>query len=131
MKSSGLPFAKLIVPLSSVHPLLGQIFEDRFPHPISVDGPICWFAHLLPQGVMRRWRSRLLGLDEDDTFGLLRELGTNMPGAVVLTPTEPILRNQHTETSIEANPPPADDSSFRFSLAAHNGSSRPDRRGVG
>ncbi len=98
-------------------PVLGQIFEDRFPHPISVDGAICWFAHLLPQGVMRRWRSRLLGLDEDDAFGMLQQLGSNMPGAVVLTPTEPILRTQFADSTARIEFPVSDSSLFRFSLA--------------
>ncbi|MEO8495599.1 MAG: type II toxin-antitoxin system HipA family toxin [Planctomycetota bacterium] len=103
--------------LIGARPVLGQIFEDRFPHPISVGGPICWFAHLLPQGVMRRWRSRLLGLDEDDTFGLLQQLGSNMPGAIVLAPTEPILRTQFTEPNARIESPASDVSPFRFSLA--------------
>ena len=96
--------------------VLGQIFEDRFPNPISVDGPICWFAHLLPQGVMLKWRSKLLGIDENDTFELLQELGDDLPGAVTLTPCESELgrtksihlrqTSQDLETFI-----------FRFSLA--------------
>ena len=78
---------RYISALSDSRPVLGQIFEDRYPNSIHVDGPICWFTHLLPQGVMRRWRCRLLGLDEDDSFGLLSALGENLPGAVTLTPT--------------------------------------------
>lgn len=73
--------------LSDARPVLGQLFEDRFPRSIQVDGPICWFAHLLPQGVMRRWRCRLLNLAEDDSFGLLSALGEDLPGAVILTPS--------------------------------------------
>ena len=61
--------------LRDSRPVLGQIFEDRYPKAIYVGGPISWFTHLLPQGVMRRWRCRLLGLDEDDSFGLLSALG--------------------------------------------------------
>lgn len=98
-------------------PVLGQIFEDRFPHSIRVDGPICWFAHLLPQGAMRSWRSRLLGLDENDTFGLLHQLGENMPGAVLLSPTEPTLPIHEADSIAPATLPEPDDSPFRFSLA--------------
>ncbi len=75
-------------------PILGQIFEDRFPKPIHVGGPIGWFSHLLPQGVMRRWRSRLLRIDEEDTFTLLTQLGENLPGALTLSPTEPLVRKR-------------------------------------
>ncbi len=97
-------------------PVLGQLFEDRLPHPICVDGPVCWFAHLLPQGVMRTWRTRLLGIDEQDDFALLEYLGRDMPGAVVLTPTESPLARWGSES-----PPPAqaDDAvpGLKFSLA--------------
>ncbi|WP_404309716.1 type II toxin-antitoxin system HipA family toxin [Neorhodopirellula lusitana] len=98
-------------------PVLGQIFEDRFPHAIAVDGPICWFTHLLPQGVMRRWRARLSDIDEDDSFEMLRILGDNLPGAVSLTeaesvvpPLTPPIMDQRVKQRVE-------DNSFRFSLA--------------
>ncbi|MCA9123912.1 MAG: type II toxin-antitoxin system HipA family toxin [Planctomycetaceae bacterium] len=103
--------------LIDLRPVLGQIFEDRFPHPITVGGPICWFAHLLPQGVMRRWRSRLLGLDQDDTFGLLRQLGTNMPGAVTLTPTESKIRSHQVRGEENTIASKVDEQTLRFSLA--------------
>lgn len=63
-------------------PVLGQLFEDRFPGPIRVGGPIGWFTHLLPQGVMLRWQCRQHGISRDDSFALLRLLGQNLPGAV-------------------------------------------------
>ncbi len=96
-------------------PILGQLFEDRMPKPIHVGGPIGWFDHLLPQGVMRRWRSRLLNIDEDDGFSLLTHLGENLPGAVVMRPTQPLLRHGTDRENaqrelLEAQP-------FRFSLA--------------
>lgn len=103
--------------LINARPVLGQLFEDRSPDPIRVDGPICWFAHLLPQGVMRRWRCRLLGLDEDDAFGMLSALGEDLPGAVVLTPTESVLKPSRPA---DGKPPvavAADDKVLRFSLA--------------
>lgn len=98
-------------------PVLGQIFEDRFPDPITVGGPICWFAHLLPQGVMRRWRSRLLGLDEDDTFGLLEQLGMNMPGAVTLTPTDSPVGTRTFAGKSKPTASTEDERTLRFSLA--------------
>ncbi|MEM1228848.1 MAG: type II toxin-antitoxin system HipA family toxin [Planctomycetota bacterium] len=95
-------------------PVLGQLFEDRFPASIYVSGPISWFTHLLPQGVMRQWRAKLLDLEEDDTFGLLEQLGDNMPGAVTLVPAESVLR--HAEAPI-AKVDTSNDKMLRFSLA--------------
>jgi serine/threonine-protein kinase HipA len=100
----------------SSRPVLGQIFEDRFPNTISVDGPICWFAHLLPQGVMLRWRAKLFGLDEDDTFELLQHLGNDLPGAVTLSPCESILRTKPTPLPLHQELD-SDPGLFRFSLA--------------
>jgi serine/threonine-protein kinase HipA len=97
-------------------PVLGQIFEDRFPNSIFVDGPICWFVHLLPQGVMLRWRSNLLSIDEHDTFELLAHLGDDLPGAIKLTPCESELRSTRP-VSFRKEHVTADESSFRFSLA--------------
>ena len=96
-------------------PILGQIFEDRFPDPIDVGGPIAWFSHLLPQGVMRHWRSRLYGIDEDDSFSLLSRLGKNLPGAVLLRPTNSSLgRNRIVSKSVIEQ---QGNDRFRFSLA--------------
>lgn len=110
--------------LLNSRPVLGQIFEDRFPNGISVDGPLCWFAHLLPQGVMLRWRSRLLEIDEDDTFELLTQLGDDLPGAVTLIPCEPELSptkskpsESHVATDTDATPAESEAALFRFSLA--------------
>lgn len=96
-------------------PVLGQLFEDRMPKPIHVGGPIAWFDHLLPQGAMRRWRTRYLGIDENDSFELLRYLGENLPGAVVLRPAESLMENRplpHHEGATLQH-----DTAFRFSLA--------------
>ncbi len=106
-----------VTSLLKSRPVLGQIFEDRFPNAISVDGPICWFTHLLPQGVMLRWRSKLLGLDEDDTFELLKQLGDDLPGAVTFAPCEPELRSRGWMAPVPSAPPEGDATRFRFSLA--------------
>lgn len=98
-------------------PLLGQIFEDRFPDAISVDGPICWFTHLLPQGVMLRWRLKLLGLGEHDSFELLEQLGDDLPGAVILRPCHSPLRPKFGVAVNREGDLQADASLFRFSLA--------------
>lgn len=106
-----------VASLLESRPVLGQIFEDRFPNSISVDGPICWFTHLLPQGAMLRWRARLLGIDQDDTFEFLKYLGEDLPGAVTLVPCDSPLR---TRNSSPQRPPQQQDDGetrFRFSLA--------------
>ncbi len=96
-------------------PILGQIFEDRCPDPIDVGGPIAWFSHLLPQGAMRHWRSRLYGIDEDDSFSLLSHLGKNLPGAVILRPTNSSLgRNRVVSKPVIEQ---QGNDRFRFSLA--------------
>lgn len=103
--------------LLGARPVLGQIFEDRFPNAISVDGPIFWFTHLLPQGVMLRWRSKLLGLDDHDTFEMLGQLGDDLPGAVYLEPCESELRPKQTVTIVRKEASETEASLFRFSLA--------------
>ncbi|MBL8972650.1 MAG: HipA domain-containing protein [Myxococcales bacterium] len=65
-------------------PVLGQLFEDRRPRDIAVSGPPCWFAHLLPQGPLRRAIARQSGHEEADVFSLLQLLGEDLPGAVIL-----------------------------------------------
>ena len=66
----------------SQRPVLGQLFEERLPDRLPTDGAMQWFAHLLPQGAMRKWLSDLSRVDADDTFELLRVLGDDLPGAV-------------------------------------------------
>jgi serine/threonine-protein kinase HipA len=108
---------RYISALRDSRPVLGQLFEDRFPNSIHVDGPICWFTHLLPQGVMRRWRCRHLGLEEDDSFGLLSALGGDLPGAVTLTPTTSILEPSRSAPDQPSVSAAANDNVLRFSLA--------------
>lgn len=98
--------------------VLGQIFEDRYPKAIDVGGPIGWFTHLLPQGAMRRWQSGLVGVDEDDSFGLLVELGHDLPGAVRLSPSSSEVGQSKTAAGGPSNPQfPELKSLFKFSLA--------------
>ncbi|MEZ6136751.1 MAG: HipA domain-containing protein [Pirellulaceae bacterium] len=96
-------------------PVLGQLFEDRIPKQIRVGGPMGWFEHLLPQGVMRRWRARLLGIEENDSFEMLSYLGEQLPGAVVLRPTRTMIDKGPFLQSRSHELP--SDTSFRFSLA--------------
>jgi len=70
-------------------PVLGQFFEDRAPSDIVTSGIPCWFAHLLPQGPILRMIAREAGVDPTDYFDILRFVGTDLPGAVVMTPAEP------------------------------------------
>lgn len=96
-------------------PVLGQMFEDRLPRPISVGGPIGWFDHLLPQGSMRRWRARLLSIDQDDGFSLLEQLGENLPGAVIMRPAKTLLGDVHSSSRLPIGK--SKPQQFRFSLA--------------
>lgn len=102
----------------TARPVLGQLFEDRFPDPIVVGGPISWFANLLPQGAMRKWRARLYGIDEDDSFELLSILGSDLPGAVRMSPVEPLSPGSRGKRSPREASPVHDDR-FRFSLAGN------------
>lgn len=96
-------------------PVLGQMFEDRLPKSISVGGPISWFDHLLPQGTMRRWRTRLLNIDESDGFSLLNQLGENLPGAIIMRPASVSLGSDRP--ALHSIPSRSITNQFRFSLA--------------
>lgn len=67
-------------------PVLGQIFEDRIPDDIVTSGLPCWFAHLLPQGPLLRMIAREAGVEPEDDFEILRHIGEDLPGAVILMP---------------------------------------------
>lgn len=98
-------------------PVLGQQFEDFVPEPITCHGPIAFFAHLLPQGPLRRAVARAAELESDDVFGLLGYLGADLPGAVVVEPGTPRVSMPVSRSRPGyGNPAPAS-SPFRFSLA--------------
>jgi serine/threonine-protein kinase HipA len=69
-------------------PVLGQLFEDRRPQGIYTSGLPCWFAHLLPQGPLRRLIARAAEIDASEDFQVLAACGGDLPGAVVLAETE-------------------------------------------
>ncbi len=96
-------------------PVLAQMFEDRLPKSISVGGPISWFDHLLPQGTMRRWRTRLLNIDESDGFSLLNQLGENLPGAIIMRPASVLLGSDRPALHLLSTR--SITNQFRFSLA--------------
>jgi serine/threonine-protein kinase HipA len=56
--------------------------EERFTP--SQSAP--FFEGLLPEGSVRKAMARKFGLSEDDGFGLLRELGADCAGAVIVLP---------------------------------------------
>jgi len=95
-------------------PVLGQLFEDRRPHDIPTSGLPCWFAHLLPQGPLRRAIARQYGLEDYDDFELLEVLGEDLPGAVVIRRTDSPLPRR---VSRPPPPEPLTAGALRFSLA--------------
>lgn len=73
------------------HPVLGQAFEDE-PERVWTEsrGVPRWFANLLPEEGSRL-RTLLAGANEVDPLddlALLRVLGQDLPGAVIVEPTE-------------------------------------------
>lgn len=114
-------------------PILGQLSEDRRPNPIETSGLPCWFAHLLPQGPLRRLLARQAQVLDDDDFDLLSACGEDLPGAVRLTPADAQLE----ELGLASPPRPLalaapSTSGFRFSLAGNQWkmSARKDERGL-
>jgi serine/threonine-protein kinase HipA len=101
---------------TSEAPLLGQLFEDRKPHPVEATGHVpIWFSHLLPQGRLRRAVAAAAGVDAEDEFALLEWLGSDLPGAVILRPGQPLMSRLPVERSLTAQV--ASTSPLRFSLA--------------
>jgi serine/threonine-protein kinase HipA len=85
--------------------VLGQLFEDRKPYEIATTGHVpIWFSHLLPQARLRRAIAQRLGVDVDDEFDLLEFLGEDLPGAVVLLPSQPRLSREPPPPRISAPP---------------------------
>ncbi|HZI14552.1 MAG TPA: HipA domain-containing protein [Myxococcus sp.] len=100
--------------LNPERPVLGQLFEDRKPGDIATSGLPCWFAHLLPQNVLRRAISRQFGIPEYEDFDLLRLLGEDLPGAVIVRAGSSPLPRRRAEGG---PPPPLSTGPLRFSLA--------------
>jgi serine/threonine-protein kinase HipA len=71
-----------------LRPVLGQFFEDLRPQDLVTWGMPAWFHHLSPQGYLRRFVARQLGVDETEDFTILGAGGDDLPGAVVLVPSE-------------------------------------------
>jgi serine/threonine-protein kinase HipA len=98
-------------------PVLGQLFEDRRPQNIETSGMLCWFAHILPQGALRRLIARSAGVDETEDFEVLTACGGDLPGAVTLFETESRLARPANYLDVQ----PERDSGCRlgFSLAGN------------
>src|SRR5690606_33710470 len=99
-------------------PVLGQIFEDRRPRPLTTSGLPCWFAHLLPQGgPLRRFLERACGLEAWDDLGLLLAAGEDLPGAVRVVPAAAGQGPRVPEASVARVPEATDSFGPSFSLA--------------
>lgn len=100
-------------------PILGQIFEDLRPDDIVTSGMLCWFHHILPQGYLRQFLARKLGVDESEEFAILGAGGADLPGAVVLNSAEDrIPRGQPVAPrAVTDDDAPRDELSLAFSLA--------------
>lgn len=99
---------------SSSRAVLGQFFEDRAPAPVETHGPMSWFAHLLPQGPLRRAIARQADVHVGDVIPLLAYLGQDLPGAVILKPGEALVKPRRSLIRL-SEPGPTDP--LRFSLA--------------
>ncbi|MBK9258348.1 MAG: HipA N-terminal domain-containing protein [Polyangiaceae bacterium] len=96
-------------------PVLGQIFEDRIPDDIVTSGLPCWFAHLLPQGPLLRMIAREAGVEPEDDFEILRHIGEDLPGAVILMPGT---NRPHRQRKPLVQTTPSGDGRLRFSALA-------------
>lgn len=72
-------------------PVLGQVFEDDLhrSHRVSSGVPP-WFANLLPEGPLREFISRQMGVGPTRSFFLLAGVGSDLPGAVSVEPDTPV-----------------------------------------
>lgn len=64
------------------HPVLGKMWEDRGPRPLTTHGLTPWFEHILPRGQLRRAIAREAKIDEGDGLSLLSWLSDDLLGAV-------------------------------------------------
>jgi len=91
-------------------PVLGQWFEDRLERRHASGRALHpWFTNLLPEPetAMRRLVARAAGLAPSDTVGLLRTLGEQLPGKVVVRASAegPPLPRLHVGDPAEEIPP--------------------------
>lgn len=97
--------------------VLAQQFEDRLPRPVESHGLPQWFQELLPQGPLRRFVEKRLGLSPGDEFELLLALGGDLPGAVTVRPAAPRSTVRRPPSSPPPPSPPVAGLQLGFSLA--------------
>ena len=94
-------------------PVLGQRFEDNPAEPHRTrQGVPSWFANVLPEGPLRRLIAERAGVNERRSWFLLKLLGDDLPGAVVIRPTAGNGDEEDMQAPTGNHNPP-----FRFSLA--------------
>lgn len=103
-------------------PILGLRFEDRPSARVSSALRLPpWFSNLLPEGRLRDWVARDAGVRPEREMMLLRRLGTDLPGAVTVTPVDgsidPRWRPDELTSLSPTSPPATSPSTPRFSLA--------------
>lgn len=101
-------------------PVLGLRFEDRPTERVSSALRLPpWFANLLPEGRLRDWVARDAGVSPEREMMLLRRLGADLPGAVIVEQvTEPVDVRWHPDVVVPGPPrKPDSQSGPRFSLA--------------
>lgn len=75
-----------------------------------------FFSNLLPEGPLRECLADLAGVRPTQEFALLAALGADLPGAVVVAPTDPFLEPQ-SEVQHAVRTSRTDGGLLRFSLA--------------
>lgn len=108
----------------SRRPVLGQAFEDDLYGTFEGDvGRLpTFFANLVPEGPVRELLVRSTGVPSRDDLGLLSAVGTDLPGAIVIRPSETQLEVQFSTPDDTPRLPSPDDPSggplhLRFSIA--------------
>lgn len=97
-------------------PVLGQTFlDDPRPRTSRVRIP-AYFSNLLPEGALRELLARRAGVHPSREFFLIRELGLDLPGAVILRPDGDI-DVPRNEVEAELPAPISTGEPLRFSLA--------------
>ncbi|MEI2775781.1 MAG: HipA domain-containing protein [Tetrasphaera sp.] len=102
-------------------PVLGLRFEDQPRARVSSALRLPpWFSNLLPEGLQREWVARDAGVKPDREMMLLRRLGNDLPGAIMIEAvTGPVSPDWEPDQVIPepARRPSPPGSEHRFSLA--------------
>jgi len=104
-------------------PVLSQSFEDDLSKTYRGKGNQlpAFFANLTPEGKLRDIIERSLRLTHPDELGLLESVGHDLPGAVIITPSEEALEPFVENGNGGSKPHPPDSEgeelTLRFSLA--------------